>query len=135
MQMSKYALKMLPHIVISQYVYETESWNRLLAYYIQENISFKNRLSEIIEVKDDKKTLETAEKFHDEFISQDRMISYLSNELQSQAKLLEHSKDSNGLNLKEIIKNHEKLSSDIKKAERLFALLKEEFGQYQSHVL
>lgn len=133
--MSKFTFKMLPNIVISQYVYETESWNRLLSYYILENISFKHRLAEIVEIRDDKETLETAEKFHDEFISQDRMISYLSKELHSQTKLLAHSKDTNGLYLKEIIKNHEKLSVDIKKAERLFALLKEEFGEYQSNLL
>jgi hypothetical protein len=118
--------------VIRQYVYEAESWGRFLAFFRQENVYFKTRLAETVNNSSDTDALDTAERFHEEFLSQDGMISFLSDELRKQTKLLERDLYEDGELFKEVIQNQKKLRKDIKKAEDLFAKVKNEFGEYLS---
>ena len=116
--------------VIQQYVYETESWGRHLAFFLQENISFKIRLTEILTNTSEPADLETAEKFQEQFLSQDRIIIFLKDELQQQTKLLERDLYEDGEIFKEVIKNQKKMRKDMKKIELLFANLKRDFSAY-----
>jgi hypothetical protein len=71
-----------------------------------------------------------AEKFQDEFLSQDRMILYLSEELTKQNKLLQRELYEDGELFKEADKSQKKLRQDFKKAEELFGKVKETFSDY-----
>ena len=121
----------MPHpSIIRQYVYETDNWKRLLTFFIQENVSLKTRLAEVVDVILDNEDLAIVEKFQEKFLSQDRIISFLSDELQQQKKLLEkHMYESEEL-FEELVKHQEKLRKEIKKTEEIFSKMKEEFGDY-----
>lgn len=121
---------MCHELVIKQYVYEAESWGRMLAFFLRENVSFKTRLAEIVNYNLNPDDLEIAEKFQEEFISQDRIISFLSDELHQQSKLLERDLYEDGELFKEVMRNQKKLRRDLKKAEQLFGKVKEDFDGY-----
>jgi hypothetical protein len=121
---------MYPHPLIRQFIYEAESWKRLLAFLRQENVSFKTRLAEIVNDSTDNDLVAAAERFQDEFLSQDRMLLFLSEELAKQNKLLERELYEDGELFKEVNKNQKKLREDFKKAGELFAKVKEAFSDY-----
>lgn len=116
--------------VIRQFRYEAESWTRLLEFFRQENVSFKTRLAEIVDASSSNRDLEIAERFQEEFLSQDNIISYLSGELQKQARLLSVEINGDGQLLHSILNEQAKLRKDIKKAQNLFVDVKEKFEQY-----
>ena len=118
------------HPTIRQYEYELESWNRLLAFQLQECIYFKTRLSEIVNSTEDNNVLLAAEKFQEDFIAEDRVITFLKSELVSQGHLLKRDIYEDGELLGELIKKQKKLRADIRKAEKLFRHVSEEFSDY-----
>lgn len=119
-----------PGGIIHQYVYETEEWGRLLAFLKQETVFYKSRLAEVVNNIRDDQVLLAAEKFNDEFISQDRITEFLLSELHRQNKLLEKDLHLDGGLLGEAIRNQKKLRSDVKKAEEIFAKTKSDFAGY-----
>ena len=121
---------MFPELVIQQYVYEAECWERLLNYILQENICFKNRLAEVAGGEIEAYVLLSAEKFQDEFLSQDRIISYLTDEVSLQRKLLAHAVGQDGLISIDMMMRHKRLRNDIYRAEQIFMKLKDEFLLY-----
>jgi hypothetical protein len=121
---------MYPHPLIRQFIYEAESWKRLLVFLRQENVHFITRLAEIVNDSNNKDLWVAAEKFQDEFLSQDRMILYLSEELTKQNKLLQRELYEDGELFKEADKSQKKLRQDFKKAEELFGKVKETFSDY-----
>lgn len=116
--------------IIQQYVYETDNWQRLLAFFIQENVSFKTRLAQLVDSITGKEDLEIAEKFQEEFLSQDKIVSFLSDELQQQKEILERCLHENGELFEEMVKHQNELRKKIKRTEEIFFELKEEFGVY-----
>jgi hypothetical protein len=123
----------MPHkSVILQYTFEVNAWKRLLAFFLVENIYFKTRLAELLNSKDDEDVIENGEKFQDEFLSQDRILSFLDSEVKRQTKLLERDLYEDGELFKGVVKNQKKLRKDIKSAEGLFTKLKETFSNYLS---
>ena len=121
---------MCREMIIKQYTYEAQSWRRMLIFFLQENVSFKTRLSEIVNYNLSPKDIEMAEMFQEEFLSQDRTISFLLDELYHQSKLLEIDTYEDSELFKEIIKNQNKIRKDIKNGEQLFIKLKEQFCGY-----
>lgn len=113
--------------IVQQFVYETESWNRLIGFIRDETTYFKMRLAEVVSASEDNGVVEQAEKFQEEFLAQDRIIIYLSDELKKQNKLLEKDLNAGDIFLQEAIKNQNKLRKEIKKAEGLFKELKDQF--------
>ena len=108
--------KMSQAIVIRQYVYETDNWRRLLAFFIQENVSLKTRLAEVVDSILDKEDLDIIEKFQEEFLAQDTVVTFLSDELNQQVKLLERDVYEDGELFKEVVKHQKKLRKEIKKS-------------------
>jgi hypothetical protein len=121
---------MFPELVIQQYVYEAECWDRLLNYILQENICFKNRLAEVAGSELDGNVLSSAEKFQDEFLSQDRIISYLTDEVSIQRSQLGHAIGQDGLISIDLMMHHKRLRNDIYRTEQLFMKLKDKFLLY-----
>lgn len=119
---------MYPDPLIRQYVYEQEGWKRLLAFFRQENVCFKTRLAEIVTDSTDSDILLAAEMFQEEFLSQDRVIRYLSEELELHKKLFE--RDLYEEAFKKVSWNQKKLRTEFKKEEALFYKVKETFSAY-----
>ena len=113
--------------IVQQLIYEAETWVRLIGFIRDETTYFKMRLAEVVSANVDDKVVEQAEKFQEEFLAQDRIIIYLSDELKKQNKLLEKDMNADENILQEAIKNQNKLRREIKKAEGLFKELKDKF--------
>ena len=120
--------------MVRQFIYESEEWGRRLVFLKQENSFCKSRLAEMVDAIADNNALMIAEKFNDEFLSQDAIINFLIDELKKQQKLLEkHSYPDS--ELPEIIKNQEKLRNDIQKAELIFSTNKKSFSVYLNELI
>lgn len=119
-----------PETVIEQFIYESEEWGRLLAFLRQENVFYKSRLADVVNNSEDEDVLLSAEKFQEDFLSQDRMIDFLYSELSKQTNLLQKDIYVDGEIFRDVVQNQKKLRSDIQKAEAIFSKTKTEFAHY-----
>lgn len=67
-----------------QYIFENDSWLRLLEFLAQENDFMKNRLSEVIDRICDREQLALAEHYQNQFIIKDDLYEHLKYELRMQ---------------------------------------------------
>ena len=74
-----------------QFHHENKTWNRMLEFFKQENILFKNRLSEVVDNSTDKGFLALAEHFQNRFIIKDEYIDELRHDINEQDKKLTES--------------------------------------------
>lgn len=116
--------------IIRQYVYETESWLRMIGFISEETIYFRLRLADVVSTAVASEILEEAEKFQEDFLSQDRIVAYLSGEIHKQSQLLEKGSHPDEQFLKEIAARQQNIRKDIKKAEALFNGLKDQFLEF-----
>jgi hypothetical protein len=125
-------LEIMPALKLKQLKYESDTWKRMLAFMMDENIHLKNRLSEILKDGFDKTSLAEVELFQTEFIKEDEMISYLRNELVEFDKLLVREIFENGKISKHISIKLKNLRHNIKNAEKQFNRVKTTFNNYLS---
>lgn len=116
--------------ILRQFMYESEEWGRLLAFMKQENVFYKSRLAEIVNETDDEETITKAENFNEDFLSQDRIIGFLSDEVKRQSKLLQKDLYLEGEILNDVIRHQKKLRSDIGKTEEIFSGIKRSFSGF-----
>jgi small-conductance mechanosensitive channel len=109
---------------------EAEEWDRLLTFLKQANVFSKSRLAEIVASIEDEDELAKAEKFNDEFISEDEIIVYLEGELKKQRRNLERSKHHDEDMLRQLTRNQKKLRMDIRRAEEIIIITKRDFSDY-----
>ena len=126
---------MYPGSMLRQFIYESEEWGRLLAFLKQENVYYKSRLAEIVNAIDDEETIAKAENFNEDFLSQDRIIDFLTEELKTQAKLLEKDLYVDGGVFKDVMRHQRKLRTDIEKAEDIFSGTKRNFSGFLNSLL
>ena len=129
------ASKMYPIMIdlkLKQIQHEVETWKRMLLYMQEENIHLKNRLSEVLKDRFDKKMLEVVEVFQNKFIMQDDLVNSLKKEVADIEELL-HPNNNGSLN---IVSPSEKsvttIRSNLEIAEKKFAVLKTDFNHYLS---
>ena len=115
---------------IRQFVFETESWLRCLAFISQENNYYKNRLAEMVMESDSYADLQTAEKIQEMLLSEDVVISFLKTELIKHSNLMQRDTKGDGQFLDEAVKKQLSLRNDIRNAEQLFIHIKEAFSDY-----
>lgn len=118
-----------PDLILKQYVYEAQSWQRILSFMQQENVTLKNRLAEVVSGAIPHEDLARAEDFQDEFLSQDRIHAYLSKEIQKQVLLL-NAYNRNGSDFDKVSTNQKELRNCLHKTEALFAGAREAFVSY-----
>jgi predicted nucleotidyltransferase len=115
---------------LRQCIYESDQWGRLLAFLKQENVFCKSRLAEAVATLDDEGSVEEAEEFNDQFLSQDSMIEYLENELKKHRKLLQKDLYGDEQVLKNIIKSQRMLGRNMQNAEEIFSRTRRRFSIY-----
>jgi len=119
----------MPATFIRQFIYESESWKRLLFFYKEENIYCRNRLSEILSDSVSEELLERSEYFQGCFLMSDETIEWLMDEIQQHKKILIQN-NSDIQMLECAIRNQQRLKNDIVKAEEVLLKLKKEFNDF-----
>lgn len=117
-------------LIIQHFIHEIATWERLVDFLTLENVFFKTRLAELVNDSSDEHMLVIAEKFQDEFLAHDGVLSFLAAELKQQNELLSKSQKGNGRGYEAMIKSQEKVRTDMQKAEELFTQLKSRFSDY-----
>ncbi|RYY66217.1 MAG: hypothetical protein EOO13_16085 [Chitinophagaceae bacterium] len=122
-------MKTIKKTQAEQYMHETLSWERTMAFYRQENIFFKTRLAEVLDHNADTRFTEWAEEFNNQFIFNDDYILSLLQDVELQQSILrqtisgDHSKDNT------LEKFQLRLRQEIEKFEQGIADLKHTFNQ------
>ncbi|HWI89969.1 MAG TPA: hypothetical protein VNT20_01790 [Flavisolibacter sp.] len=116
--------------VLGQCIYESRQWARLIAFLLEENAFCKARLAEVVAIIGDDASFMKAEEFNEQFLSQDSMFEFLSNELKKHNKLLDKELYIDGESLKRIMKSQRILDRNIKSAEDIFSKTKRRFTLY-----
>src|SRR6476469_9647157 len=109
---------------------EAEEWDRLLNFLKQENVFCKSRLADIVASIDDEDELAKAEKFNDEFISEDEIIGFLETELKKQRRSLDRNKHYDEEILTQLTRQQKKLRMDIRRAEEIIIITKRDFSDF-----
>ncbi|QEC55295.1 hypothetical protein [Flavisolibacter ginsenosidimutans] len=91
---------------------------------------FKNRLAETVADNEENVVLSVAEKFQEEFLTQDRIFFWLSDELKKQIGLLQKDMYVDGELFHEAVRNQIELRREIKKTEALFTEIKNCYALY-----
>lgn len=125
----------MPALKLKQLQYETDTWKRLLAFMMEENIHLKIRLSEILKDNFDVKKLEVAEDFQSNFIKEDELIGLLRNDIAELDKLFGMKIFEDGWLINEIDIKLKNLRNNIITAERRFGKLQVDFNSYLSQNL
>jgi hypothetical protein len=126
---------MYPDSTLRQLIYESEEWGRLLAFLKQENVYYKSRLAEIVNAIEDEEIIAKAENFNEDFLSQDRIIDFLTDELKTQVKLLEKDLYVDGGVFKDVMRHQKKLRTDIERAVDIFSGTKRNFSGFLNNLL
>ena len=123
------------NLKIKQLKHETGMWKRMLGFMQEENIHLKNRLSDVLKERFNKKMLDDVEVFQNNFIKEDEVINLLKNELAE----IENSLSSVALVDGEINKNItakiNKMRINIDTAEKDFTKINNDFNNYLSENL
>lgn len=115
---------------LKQLQYETGTWKRLLSFMTEENIRFKNRLSEILNDRFNKNLLEEVDRFQGGFIKEDEMIRLLRNDVTEMDILLTKEIFVDGTVSKEIDIKLTRLRNNMMAAESHFVKIKSEFNNF-----
>lgn len=117
-------------MILQHFLYEMETWKRLLAFFQQETIYLKTRLAEVLNSSSDDDIVAFAERFQEDFIEQDRIQYFLCEELLKQHEMVEKGFHLDGKVFPQIIEGQRKLREDILNEERRFIKVKHEFSNY-----
>jgi hypothetical protein len=120
--MTEYKLKQLE--------YESDTWKRLLAFMIDENIHLKQRLGEVMQQKTSKLLLEEVENFQNRFLKEDHHIGLLRNQVADFDKLLVHEVFENERIASQLQRRIKKIRDNLSNAEVQFSKLKLAFNNY-----
>ncbi len=120
----------MPAIKIKELQHETDSWKRRLAFMKEENILFKNTISEILSDGFNRNLLEEVEEFQNRFIKADEVIGLLRNDIAEIDKLLLREIFEDGKIVREIELTFKRFRNHLLVAQRQFDNLKTEFNSF-----
>lgn len=114
-----------------QYHHEHMTWERLLAFFKQENAFFKTRLSEVLDRDMGKDLLALAEHFQNQFIVKDEYIDELKHDVHEIDVILQQDmRAARNTPDKRMEARHNKLKEEVEFLEKNFTELKKEFNDY-----
>ncbi|MGN6295803.1 MAG: hypothetical protein ACTHM7_03410 [Ginsengibacter sp.] len=111
--------------ISDQLKHELMSWLRLIEFYRQENALLKYRLSELVDSSEDKKFLQLAERFQNEFLSEDDTLKKLLKNVRQYLDWLEDENEKTS----DILNNHHILRDEILRFEKNFIRVSAAFNQ------
>ncbi len=116
-------------LTVTELQRESEKLKQRLGSMIDENVSLKYRLSEVLKEKFDKKMLLEVEEYQNYFVREDELIGLLRNDIAVLDKLMSSSQTET-VEMSPIDKKLKKLRSNILSVENQFGMLKAEFVSY-----
>jgi predicted nucleic acid-binding Zn-ribbon protein len=122
----------MPDLKLKQLQYESDTWKRLLAFMMDENVHLKNRLSEVLKNGSDTTLLGEMENFQNNFVREDELIRLLRKDIAEVDKLLVIEVFEDGKIIKHLNKKMKTLRSNITQVEKKFGQLKSDFHSYLS---
>lgn len=117
---------------LKQIQHEVETWKRLLLFMQDENIHLKNRLSEVLKDRFDKKMLEMVEVFQSKFIMQDDLMNSLKKAVTAVEETFYPKKISSANVTHPSEKSIAAIRNNLEIAENMFAAIKTDFNHYLS---
>ena len=121
---------MITDLKLKQIQHEVETWKRLLLYMQDENVHLKNRLSEVLKDRFDKKMLEVIEVFQSKFIIQDDLINSLKKEVAAIEETLYPKTNPTENIAHPSEKSIAAIRKNLQLSEKIFAGIKTDFNQY-----
>ncbi len=118
----------MPDLVTKQIHYEKESWKHLVYYMMDENAQLKTRLGEVLKFRSNSRLVEYVEKYQNEFIHIDGLLSILRNHLADLEKMLEHVSKIDE-NQHELVRRLEIIRNIIVNTEQQFINSRNEFNR------
>ena len=115
---------------LKQFQSEADTWKRMLAFVMEENVLLKFRLSEIMKEAPELLPLDDLEMFQSLFIEQDRFITFLRNELLEFDKLLVRETFEDGKLYRKVAAHQKSLRKTVRDAEKNFSKLKSDFHEF-----
>jgi L-lactate utilization protein LutC len=116
---------------LEQYRHEHHTWDRLLAFFKQENAYLKTRLSEVLDRDMDKDFLALAEHFQNQFIVKDEFIDILKHDINEMTMILKQDIiAARNIPDKRLEARQNKLRDEVDFLEKNFTELKKEFNNY-----
>jgi hypothetical protein len=122
--------EIMPQLIFKQIQYEIDTWKRLLAFMVDENVRLKLRLAEILKEKFNPELLEEAEIFQGRFVKADELIALLRNETSELDKLMVKEVFEDGKLILDTGRKLKKFRNHIITAEKHFGRLKVDFNSY-----
>ena len=121
----------MPAFKNDRFLYEIDSWKRILLYLMEENLLMKEQLIVVLNSSITKKSLDVVEYYQSALINEDKVTSLFRKDVEIQQKkiLLNMSGDSVE-NSKSILNQQKKLRKEIELIERYFNKLKFEFNKF-----
>jgi hypothetical protein len=120
----------MPALKLKDVQYETDTWKRRLGFMIEENIHFKNTISDILKENFNKNLLNLLEEFHNRFLKADDWFSFLRNDIAELDELLVREIYEDGKVAKEIQFKLKKIRQDLLTIQQKFDLLKQDFTDF-----
>ncbi|MEO9031649.1 MAG: hypothetical protein ABI285_00290 [Ginsengibacter sp.] len=115
---------------MKQIQFESNTWKRLLDFFREENVYFKNRLSDILKESFDRNLLDALENFQNRFIIQDELNGALRNEISELDKLLLDEKIKEVISKPLIERILGNLRENLSNSEKRFCALQLDFNKY-----
>ena len=116
-----------------QFLFENDACIRLIEYIKQENTFFKTRLSEVTSQIQDKKCLEQAEIFHNQFIIKDDLLDHVIYDLKKESEKWRNLKlKYSDTSFSELVKIHKHLKDQVALIEKDYMLIKSDYNTYLS---
>lgn len=115
---------------LEQLQYESNTWRRLLAFMMDENIHLKNRLADVLKENFDKGLLDEMEYFQSRFVKEDESVSLLRNDIATLDKLLLKEIFADGNLLVKANKKMKEIRNNMVLTEIKFGKLKSDFNTF-----
>ena len=125
----------MTNLKLKQLQHEIDTWKRMLSFMEEENIHLKNRLSDVLKDRFDKKMLDNVEGFQNSFIKGDQLLGLLKKDLADLEKsIITEASTEEGINtnMELAIK---KMRIAVDKTERNFTTVNCDFNNYLSENL
>ncbi len=116
----------------NQFKQERKAWERSLEFFKQENVLLKYRLSEMVDNNEEKKFLQMAEHFQNEFILKDERLNMLKKDLQMFSDKFIDFQNEKAISRK-LMANHDEIRNQILELEKSFLHLSKEFNERMLH--
>jgi hypothetical protein len=115
---------------LQQLQYESNTWKRLLAFMMEENVYLKNRLADVLKENFDKAMLEEMEYYQGRFVKEDESVSLLRNDIATLDKLLIKDMPADAGLLMRANKKMKEIRNNILLTEATFSKLKSDFNTF-----